>query len=332
MTKGTKIFRIIISILLAITMLISAFFAFFFCLYFAKDPYGIYVAGVAVNRDNDDDILGDGTVYYDESNNVLTFNNATIECEGTVVYSKIDLLVQLIGENKIICTDEEYGIGIYAGDSSLNKDLSFVGDGSLTIEFPNASGEAAGISAANLTIASDLTITTPNCDRAVNGIVCTSSLLVVNKSTVTVNNGAATKFSSAVRVRGNAFFEEGTTLKISTNPGTTEICKGFTVNGDLVLGKNTTLDVSIDDGNTDQGECIRVSGLMDAGIGSTVTASAKKASAIECYGAIEANKGATISAKSDNNDADIFCSGAVVNHGAEINAEIDAIGGVHSRD
>ena len=86
MTKGTKIFRIIISILLAITMLISAFFAFFFCLYFAKDPYGIYVAGVAVNRDNDDDILGDGTVYYDESNNVLTFNNATIECEGTVVY------------------------------------------------------------------------------------------------------------------------------------------------------------------------------------------------------------------------------------------------------
>ena len=332
MTKGTKIFRIIISILLAITMLISAFFAFFFCLYFAKDPYGIYVAGVAVNRDNDDDILGDGTVYYDESNNVLTFNNATIECEGTVVYSKIDLLVQLIGENKIICTDEEYGIGIYAGDSSLNKDLSFVGDGSLTVEFPNASGEAAGISAANLTVASNLTVITPNCDRAVNGIVCTSSLMVVNKATVTVNNGAATKFSSAVRVRGNAFFEEGTTLKTSTNPGTTEICKGFTVNGDLFLGKNTKLDVSIDDGNTDQGECIRVSGLMEIGSDATVTASAKNASAIECLGTIEANKSATISAKSENNDADIFCSGALVNYGAEINAEIDAIGGVHSRD
>ena len=332
MTKGTKIFRIIISILLAITMLISAFFAFFFCLYFAKDPYGIYVAGVAVNRDNDDDILGDGTVYYDESNNVLTFNNATIECEGTVVYSKIDLLVQLIGENKIICSDEEYGIGIYAGDSSLNKDLAFVGDGSLTIEFPNASGEAAGISAANLTVASDLTVITPNCDRAVNGIVCTSSLLVVNKATVTVNNGAATKFSSAVRVRGNAFFEEGTTLKTSTNPGTTEICKGFTVNGDLFLGKDTTLDVSIDDGNTDQGECIRVSGLMEIGIGSTVTVSAKNTYAIECFGSIEANKDVAISAVSDHNDADIFCSGAVVNRGAKIDGEMDAIGGVHNRD
>ena len=336
MTKGTKIFRIIICVLLALTVLCSVFFAAVFCLYISEEvmeeKYGIYVAGVSVTRSNEDDILGDGTVYYDDSNNVLTFNNATIECEGTVVYSKIDLLVQLIGENKIICTDEEYGIGIYAGDSSLNKDLAFVGDGSLTIEFPNASGDAAGISAANLTLATDLTVITPNCDRAVNGIVCTSSLLVANKATVTVNNGAATKFSSAVRVRGNAFFEEGTTLKTSTNPGTTEICKGFTVNGDLFLGKNTILDVSIDDGNTEQGECIRVSGLMEAGIGSTVTASAKNASAIECYGAIEANKGATISAKSDNNTADIFCSGAVVNYGAEINAEIDAIGGVHSRD
>ena len=122
MTKGTKAFRIIISVLLALTMIISAFFTFFFCLYFATDPFRIYVAGISVSRDNDDDILGDGTVYYDEHNNVLTFNNATIEYEDTVVYSAIDLHIQLIGENKIICTDEEYGIGIYAGDSHLNKD------------------------------------------------------------------------------------------------------------------------------------------------------------------------------------------------------------------
>ena len=90
--------------------------------------------------------------------------------------------------------------------------------------------------------------------------------------------------------------------------------------------------ISIDDGATDQGECIRVSGLMEIGIGSTVTASAKKASAIECFGTIEANKSATISANSDNNDADIFCSGAVVNRGATFDGEIDALGGIHSRD
>ena len=122
MTKGTKIFRIIIRILLALTMLCSAFFAGFFCLYFFKVPYGIYVAGVPVNRSNQDDILGDGTVHYDANNNILVLDNATIASEDTVVYSKIDLHIELIGENKLICTNEEYGVGIYAGDYNLNKD------------------------------------------------------------------------------------------------------------------------------------------------------------------------------------------------------------------
>lgn len=332
MAKGTKGFRVIISILLALTMLISAFFAVFFCLYFAKDPYGIYVAGIAVNRDNNEDILGDGTVHYDESNNILTFNNATIEYENTVVYSEIDLHIQLIGENKFICTNKEYAIGVFAGNNNLFKDLAIIGDGSLTIELPNTSDEAVGIAADNLTVATDLTITTPDCENKVNGIVCATDLMVVSKATVTVNSGAATKYSSAVRVRGNAFFEEGTTFKASTNSDTAGICKGLTVSGDLFLGKDTTLEVSIDDGTTDLGECIRVSGLMEIGIGSTVTASAKNASAIECFGAIEANKSATISANSDNNDADIFCSGAVVNCGATFDGEIDAIGGIHNRD
>ena len=332
MTKGTKIFRIIISILLALTMIISAFFAVVFCLYFAKDPYGIYVAGIAVNRDNNEDILGDGTVYYDESNNILTFNNATIEYENTVVYSEIDLHIQLIGENKFICTNEEYAIGVFAGDYNLYKDLAIIGNGSLTIELPNTSDEAVGIAADNLTVATNLTVTTPDCENMVNGIVCASDLMVVSKATVTVNGGAATKYTSAVRVRGNAFFEEGTTLKASTNSDTTGICKGFTVSGDLFLGKDTTLEVSIDDGTTDLGECIRVSGLMEIGIGSTVTASAENAYAVECFGAIEANEGAVISASSDKKDYDIFCTGAVVNFGAIFDGEVDAIGGIHNRD
>ena len=332
MTKGTKVFRIIISILLALTMLCSAFFAVAFCAYFAKDPFGIYVAGIAVNRDNNEDILGDGTVYYDESNNTLTFNNATIEYKNTVVYSEIDLHIQLIGENKFICTNEEYPIGIYAGDYQLNKDLAIVGDGSLTIEIPNESEQAVGIAAASLTIGSDVTVTTPDCENMVNGIVCATDLMVVSKATVTVNSGAATKYASAVRVRGNAFFEEGTTLKASTSSGSLEMCKGVTVSGDLLLGKDTTLEVSIDDGATEQGECIRVSGLMEVGLGSTVKASAKNAYAIECFGTVEANKDAAISASSEKKDRDIFCSGAVVDLGASFEGEIDAIGGVHEGD
>ena len=330
MTKGTKAFRIIICVLLALTMIISAFFAVFFCLYFSKDPYGIYVAGVSVSRDNQEDILGDGTVYYDANNNILVFNNATIASEDTVVYSKIDLHIQLIGENKFVCTNEGYGIGVYAGDYNLSKDLAIIGDGSLTIEVPNSIGEAVGLSAANLTVATDLTVNTSDCENMVNGIVCASSLIIVDKGTVTVNNGAA-KYSSAVRVRGNTLLEEGTALKVSTNPGTTGTCKGLTISGDLFLGKDATLEVSIEDGATDLGECLRVSGFMEIGRGATATASAKNTHAIECFGAIEANQGATISAVSDKNDADIFCSGAVVNCGAEIDGEIDAIGGVHNR-
>ena len=63
-----------------------------------------------------------------------------------------------------------------------------------------------------------------------------------------------------------------------------------------------------------------------------MTASAKNAPAIECFGAIEANQDSVISAVSDQNDADIFCSGSVVNRGAKIGGEIEAIGGVHNRD
>ena len=80
------------------------------------------------------------------------------------------------------------------------------------------------------------------------------------------------------------------------------------------------------------GECIRVSGLMEIGSGSTVKASAKNAPAIECFGSIEANEGATISTVSEKNDADIFCRGSVFNRGAKIDGEIDAIGGFHNRD
>ena len=97
-------------------------------------------------------------------------------------------------------------------------------------------------------------------------------------------------------------------------------------------GKDTTLEVSIDDGATEQGECIRVSGLMEVGLGSTVKASAKNAYAIECFGTVEANKDAAISASSEKKDRDIFCSGAVVDLGASFEGEIDAIGGVHEGD
>ncbi len=35
------------------------------------EEYGIYVDEVAITKDNEDDVLGDGTVYYDEYNNIF---------------------------------------------------------------------------------------------------------------------------------------------------------------------------------------------------------------------------------------------------------------------
>ena len=334
MTKRTKIFRIVVCTLLALTMIWSAIWGAAIIL-LGKNlvrtaMYDIYIAGISVNATNADDILGDGTVYYDAYNNILTFNNATIASENWPLYSKIDLNVELIGENKFVCKNEEYSAGVYAGDNYLSKDIAFIGDGSLTIEIPNTCGEAVGVFASDLTVATDITVKTPDCENKVHGIVCDSSLLIVEKAVVTVNNGAA-KNSVGVRVRGNALLEEGTALNVLVNPGTTEICKGLSVSGDIFLGKDTSLEVLVDDSSTDLGEGIYVSGLMEIGMGSTVTASAKNAYALECFGSIEANHGASISAVSDQKDADVFCSGAVVNYGAEMDAEMDALGGIHNK-
>ena len=326
MTKGKKIFKAIVCVLLALTMLWSAVS---FTMHIFKD-YGIYVTGTLVTNRNADDILGDGTVYYDIYNNTLTLNNASIDSESWPIYAKRDLNIELIGENKIVCRKKEYSAGIYAGDNNLAKDLAITGDGSLTIEIPDKCGEAVGLFASDLIITSDINVITSDCENKVHGIVCDSSLLIANKGKVTVDNGSA-KNSVGVRVRGNALFEEGTALKVSVNPGTTEICKGFSVSGDVFLGKDTFLEVAVDDEATDRGECIRVSGLMEVGIGSNVTASAKNSYAIECFGAIEAKKDSAIFAVSDKKDSDLLCSGAVVNYGAEIDAEIDALGGIHNK-
>ena len=334
MTKGTKAFRVTICILLALNMLWSAFFGAAFIAYakymILTDEYGIWVAGVSVNSRNKGDILGDGTVSYNAAHNLLTFHNANIETKHAIVQSEIELRIQLIGENKVVCKDADYIPAIYAADNYLNKDLSFEGDGSLTLELRNVSESVQGILAQNLTIATDITIIMPDCEKIANGIVCDSSLILADGATVTVNNGAA-QSSAAVRIRGNVLLEEGTALIVSTNPGTTAACKGLSINGDLILGKNALVDVSIDDASTDEGECVRVTGALEVGSGATLRAAAKKAHAVECFGVIKANADATVSAATAAQKADVICYGAIVNNGATIQAEPEALGGIHNK-
>lgn len=333
MTKGTKVFRVIICILLGLTMLFGAFFSLLFVLHIEKDVmgagYGIYVAGVRVTRNNEDDILGDGTVYYSAYNNVLTFDNATIDCNDTIVYSTTDLMIELLGENKMTMSGD-YLTVIYVADHLLTKDLAFIGDGALTVELTGTSGSAMGIFAKDLRVETDISITMPDSVSICNGIYCEGALTITNGATVTVNNGSSA-YSTAVKACNNVSVELGAALNVSIAPGTTELCRGLTVGGSLIVWDDATLNVTVDDQAAKTSECISVYGLLSVSDNARVTAAAKKAYGIECFGSVELGKDATISSLTEAEGVDMLCYGAIVNYGAEVNSEVEALGGIYSK-
>lgn len=333
MTKGTLIFRIIISVLLVLTMLISAFFATLFIFYIDRnvvgESYGFYVAGVKVSKDNDDDILGDGTVYYNRSANVLTFENAEIECDCSVISSKIDLMINLIGENKFVVSGEQVS-AVYVSDNMLSKDLAFIGDGSLVVEFKGSSFSTSGIHARNLRIEADIDITMPDCENIVNGIYCDGWMTISNGATVTLNNGTG-KYTTAVKVRDNLDVEQNSTLNVSSRPGTTEMCRGLNIGGTLTIWEGAALNVAVDDTMAKTSVCIKVPGHLSVGPDATLTASSKKACSIECFGSMELNSGASVSVSREGEGVDLMCYGAIVNYGATVNGEVEALGGIHNK-
>ena len=333
MTKGTKIFRIIISVLLTLTMLISTFFAAAMCLHIVRDimgeSYDISVAGVEVTRDNSDDVLGDGSVYYDSVNNILVFDNAEIECDHSVVYSGVDLMINLVGENKFVMSGDYVPV-IHASNYLLSKDLTIFGDGSLSIEFEGTSGDITGIYAKNLKIESDVSLELPDCTNIANGIYSDGSMVLTNGANVTVNGGAG-KFCTAVKARNNLDIEYDSSLNVSIAPGSADLCRGLTVGGSLVLWDGAELSVSVDDEAVKTSECISVSGLLRVKDNASLTASAKNAYSIACYGSMELNESASISASCEAEDADLICYGAIVNYGGTVNAETEALGGVYDK-
>ena len=335
MTKGTKAFRIIICVLLTLNILWSALWGAAFVSFMTSkviiDDYGIWVRGVQVTVRNRRDVLDDGTVSYDPVSNTLTFDNAVIEWDYTVLFAKQDLRVELIGENKFICKDAESMPAIYIAQSTLNKNLCIEGDGSLTLELQNISKEMIGIAADDVTIAADVTITTPNCTGITKGIACDSSLMLLNKATLTVQSGAGSH-STAVRVRGNVFLEEGTTLNASIVDGSTVSSSAVNINGDLFVGKNASVNVTSDDQTASVIECLRVTGFLELDAGAKVTAKSKSKPAIESYGSMEINKGATVTADTAGEGADLLCYGALVNKGGTVQGEVNALGGIHNKD
>ena len=222
MTKGTRTFRIVICILLGITMLWTAFMSYAF-IYVTRENealkrntrYGIQVAGKNVTAGNAHDVLGDGTVSYNDFTNVLTLNNATIECEGSAIYSQIDLTIELIGENKLICDGKELTYALYASNIALRKDLAIRGDGSLEIIVDEESSRiSAGIIADDIWLGSDVSINVGNAKENSDGISC-SQLIITEDKTLFVRVGSAEN-STCIHSQGNMHLTEGATLDVAS--------------------------------------------------------------------------------------------------------------------
>lgn len=246
MTKGTRAFRIIISILLGITMLWTAYISYAF-IYYAKymheedqnERYGLYIAGVDVTPANADDILGDGTVYYNKKLNRLVFNNVNINCEGSAIYSEIDLTVELIGDNKFVCGGKDLTYAVYASDVSLKKSLAIRGDGTLEIliEDDSCTGNA-GIIAGELWLASDVSITLADASDQSEGISC-SYLNLDKGNTLTVRAGSAEN-STGIFVRGDVHIEPDSVMDIQGSTST-QGSWGIECTGILSTGENSII-------------------------------------------------------------------------------------------
>lgn len=336
MTKGTKIFRIIVSVILVLTAAWTVILsAEVYDLYKANkfdNFYGVVFAGVEVTNKNQDDILGDGTVSYNEINQVLMLNNAEIEYDHEIVYSLNEITILLTGENKFIINAGDYVPVIYAGNYLDSKDLIITGEGSLTIDFQVTPDDVTVIYGEDVIIESDVTISVLGGANAniSNGIYAESSLTVRNGATLTLNKGSA-KYSAGVKVLGNCYIEKEGALNITIAGGSTDTCKGLSVGGSLIMWENTSVSVSVDDAIAVKTECVNVAGLISVGENSTLTASSKKINSIECFGAMELCKGATVSASTEGEGADAICYGTIANYGATINGEFDALSGVFNK-
>ena len=246
MTKGTRAFRIIISVLLGLTMLWTAYISYAF-IYVTKENnelrrqerYGIYVAGTHVTRGNCHDILGDGAVSYNPDSNRLTLRNATIACEGSAIYSDIDLTIVLEGENKLISSGKELTYGLYASDYSLRKDLCILGDGTLEIIVEDDGCLAnAGIVAGDVWIDADVSISLANAEDSSTGISC-KYLSLDEERNLSVKVGSAEN-STGIFVRGNLYLDEGSVVDV-TGAAATKESMGIECNGNLTAKENASV-------------------------------------------------------------------------------------------
>ena len=110
------------------------------------EGYDITVANTQVTDQNKGDVLGNGTVSYDDANHTLILNNAAIT-GGIEWNSSANLKIRLNGENSITCSGETSAIKATVSD--VYPALTFVKDenatsASLTLTVSNSANTISG--------------------------------------------------------------------------------------------------------------------------------------------------------------------------------------------
>lgn len=79
-----------------------------FGLTYQEGAYNLYVGGIRVTTDNAGDVLGDGTVSYDERANTLTLSGASVSAQDMPygIYAENDLNIVLEGKNSVSVSGE----------------------------------------------------------------------------------------------------------------------------------------------------------------------------------------------------------------------------------
>lgn len=119
----------------------------------AMKIYDLKVDGTSVTDRNKGDVLGDGTVAFDNYSSTLTFTDADITSSGPCVYSRLqDLTLKFLGANSLVSTSASGDV--IQVDGSM-RDLYLRGDGSVLLQGYSGISADADV----LGIANDLQLT-----------------------------------------------------------------------------------------------------------------------------------------------------------------------------
>ena len=112
-----------------------------FGLTYQEGAYNLYVGGTRVTTDNAGDVLGDGTVSYDERANTLTLSGASVSAQDMPygIYAENDLTIVLEGENSVSVGGEFFEDDL-AQLSGTDISAAIYSGGNLTIREGAGSG------------------------------------------------------------------------------------------------------------------------------------------------------------------------------------------------